>query len=383
MVTLVVSLAWFTVLYSVAGSMTTLATGTVQLTTLNCGNAACEYPHETNANCPADCYCGDGYCHSGYEDSSSCPSDCPAPPPEEITEPPSRPPSVPEPVLPTSINETLDLEGASFVHIYAEFVKPTSGASASVEYIDCEALEKMTYGDEIPFKCFFMETRNLADVNLEDAQIISKVRKDWVAAYNINLSTIKLVRFYRNRRLSLPTELIMPEDERFWIDGYDPKNYYFLSSTDGFAGFFLAVGSAKEPAPPITEKPRPYCGDNICDGTIGEGCGTCPIDCCCLPGYECVSNECVVECLLLGVAFGKYLGLCWYWWLVIAALVLAIICLLWRNRRKPIPVFLVLMVALAVFIPIAFLAGRFRRRKSRWERLVEGLRKALDALEQD
>lgn len=366
------------ILVSVANSMTLLATGTVQLTTINCGNTICEYPHETNSNCPTDCYCGDGYCYSAYENYASCPDDCPAPA-EEV--PIKKEPGAPvPPVLPTGINETVELEGAPFVHIYAEFKVPIEGARAEVEYVDCEVLEKMLYEYEIPFKCFFTNTENLPDENLLNASIISKVRKDWVEAYNINLSTMKVIRFFRNERTDLPTEPIGPEDERFWIGSYDDKYYYFISQTSGFAGFFLAVGEPMVPLPPVVERPQPYCGDDVCDTTIGEGCATCPRDCGCNPGYGCVSNQCVRECLLFGVTFGKFLEVCWYWWIITAILVLAIIYLLWKKRKRKIPLYLILMILLLILIPVAYIAGGFRRRKSRWQRFLEGVRKMMESL---
>lgn len=48
---------------------------------------------------------------------------------------------------------------------------------------------------------------------------------------------------------------------------------------------------------PATQAPvqnQSYCGDNICNSTLGENCGTCWSDCACSSGYSCVQNTCVV-----------------------------------------------------------------------------------------
>lgn len=357
--------------------MTLLATGTVQLTTINCGNTVCEYPYETNSNCPTDCHCGDGYCYPDYENYASCADDCAAP--TEVV--PIKKEEVPiaPPLPPTKINETIQMEGVPFVHIYADFKTPLEGASVSVEYIDCEILQKMLYGGEIPFKCFFLRAENIPEVAIENATIISKARRDWIDAYNINLSTVKLLRFSRNQRTDLPTEPITPDDPRFFLMEYDMETYqYFISYTPGFS-FFLLVGEPMEPKPPVVERPQPYCGDDICDATIGEGCSTCHRDCSCNPGYDCVSNQCVRECLLFGITFGRFLGICWYWWLLLL-LVIAVFYLVWRReKRRAAFRRVMILVILSIIIAVAMVAVKMRpKKKSRWQRFLDAVKSATE-----
>jgi len=372
------SLTWFMVVVSVSNTMTTLATGTVQLTILNCGNGVCDYPSETNANCPSDCYCGDGYCYSGYESCSDCPSDCgvcPVPPDE-----PSGPTPTPTPpVYPGLINETLKAKGDPTMHIFARFKSPSPGAEANMTQISCEVLEELLYDYEIPYRCFMVQTENLDEGNLLDSFVISKVGRDWIEEFNIDPDSIKVIRFYLNKRNTLPIGPIEEGDDRYWMEGYDSEFLYFLSSTSGFTGFFLTVGTpiAK---PPVVEKPSPYCGDQICDATIGEGCMACPIDCGCPPGYICFNNDCVPECMLLGLDFGRFLGICWYWWVVMAAIASILAYLFWKRRRKPIWWILVILLSVAILVALVMVRVRHRK-KSRWQRFLDHVKETLEALE--
>ncbi len=378
MAALIISLTWFIAVITVANSMTIMAAGTVQLNVINCGDDTCDYPYETNTNCVQDCHCGDGYCYSGYEDCNSCPTDCDICPIEE----PSRPKPIPPapPVPPSMINVTLDIKGEPTIHIFARFKVPTAGAEANVTQISCEILEEMLYDYEIPYKCFLIRTENMPDSNLLEAFIISNIGKDWIDEFSIDPESIKVIRFYLNKRTTLPIGPIGEGDNMYWMKGYDPDFLYFLSATQGFTGFFLIVGEPIIPKPPVIEKPQPYCGDQICDATIGEGCMACPTDCGCTPGYACISNECMPDCVLFGMNFGKFLEICWYWWIVITTIIIILIYLIWKRRRRSL--WWLIFVLLAIAILIALLAVRVRRKKkSRWQRFLDGINRILESLE--
>ncbi len=298
-------------------------------------------------------------------------------PPAPEEEPPTRrAPITMGPSLPITVNRTVEVAVEAVLEEERETISllnVTVSLSSATVYepkietrtTECGLQEDIIYVFELPFQCLDINT-NIKPEDLNNATIEFRVSRSWIGENNINISTIKLV---RRPGSNIRQELLT------WQTDADNEFIYFEALTYGFS-VFMILGEPITPSREIV--PLPYCGDGICDLSIGEGCETCLEDCRCPLGESCVRNTCIPDFYLWSMHL--YMFSSWFFektGILTTSLVMEVEGLMARLERATYSYFWlpILLYTISIIVILLVLTLLYRRSKKS-ERIKKIMKKA-------